>query len=79
MPRKIYPEGTIRTSTQGAKFIKVNGKWEYLKVPKDQWKPQPKQVSDEKIEEMRRLFQDGKSYTYISKILKCNKSRVSTC
>ena len=58
MPRKVYPEGTIRTSIQGAKFIKVNGKWEYLKVPKDQWKPQPKQVSDEKIGEMRRLFQE---------------------
>lgn len=76
MPRKVYPEGTIRTSRSGAKFIKVNGKWEYLKIPKDQWKPQPNQVSDERREEIRRLVKEGKSYDYISKTLKCNKSTI---
>jgi hypothetical protein len=45
MPRKIYPEGTIKVNTQGIKFIKVNGKWEYVKKPRDEWKtplPKPK-------------------------------------
>ena len=76
MSRKVYPDGTIRTSKSGAKFIKVNGKWEYLKIPRDQWKPQPNQVSDERREEIRRLVKEGKSYEYISKTLKCNKSTI---
>ena len=73
---KTFPEGTIRTNNQGAKFIKVNGKWEYLKIPKSQWKPQPKQISDEKREEIRRLYNQGKSYSYISETLRCNKSTI---
>ena len=71
------PDGTIRISSQGAKFIKVNGKWEYIKIPKNQYKPQPKRISDAKIEEMRRLYKEGKSYDYISKILKCNKTTIT--
>ena len=46
MPRKVYPEGTIKTSRQGAQFIKVNGKWEYMKKPREEWKtplPKPKE------------------------------------
>ena len=46
MPRRVYPEGTIKTSRQGAQFIKVNGKWEYMKKPREEWKtplPKPKE------------------------------------
>jgi hypothetical protein len=29
-----YPEGTIRVNSQGHKFVKENGKWNYIKKPK---------------------------------------------
>lgn len=32
-----YPEGTIKTNSQGAKFIKNDGKWVYLKKPREEW------------------------------------------
>ena len=36
------PEGTITKNSQGNFFIKKDGKWEYLKKPKKDWKSPPK-------------------------------------
>jgi hypothetical protein len=33
-----YPEGTIKTNTQGNKYIKKDGKWVYMKKPREEWK-----------------------------------------
>lgn len=75
MPNKVA-NGTIRVSKNGAKYIKVNGKWEYMKKPKEQWKVQGKQLTEERIEKIRSLFGEGKSYDYISKTVGCNKSTI---
>jgi len=32
-----YPEGTIRTNKNGNEFIKKDGKWIYLKKPREKW------------------------------------------
>lgn len=32
-----YPEGTIRTNKNGSQFIKKDGKWVYLKKPRETW------------------------------------------
>ena len=34
---KEYPEGTIRTNKKGYQFIKKNGKWNYIKKPREDW------------------------------------------
>ena len=44
----IYPEGTITKNSQGNFFIKKDGKWEYLKKPKKDWKS-PSKKSRKKI------------------------------
>jgi len=41
MPREILPEGTIRITAQGAKYIKENGRWVYVKKPK-----KPKKIKE---------------------------------
>jgi len=33
-----YPEGTIKTNTQGNKYIRKDGKWVYMKKPKEERK-----------------------------------------
>jgi hypothetical protein len=33
-----YPEGSIKVNTQGAKYIKKDGKWVYMKKPKEERK-----------------------------------------
>jgi hypothetical protein len=46
MSKKIYPEETIKINSKGAKYIKVNGKWEYVKKNREEWKtplPKPKE------------------------------------
>ena len=30
-----YPEGTIKTNTQGNKYIRKDGKWVYQKIKND--------------------------------------------
>jgi hypothetical protein len=32
-----YPEGTIKENSKGNKFIKKDGKWVYIKKPREQW------------------------------------------
>jgi len=32
-----HPEGIIKTNSQGAKYIKQNGKWVYMKKPREEW------------------------------------------
>jgi hypothetical protein len=32
-----YPEGTIRTNGKGLRYIKKDGKWVYVKKPRDEW------------------------------------------
>ena len=32
-----YPEGTIRTNAKGFKYIKKDGKWVYIKKPREEW------------------------------------------
>lgn len=34
MPKEILPEGTVRITKQGSKYIKEDGKWIYVKKPK---------------------------------------------
>lgn len=38
MRKQKLPEGTIKTNKDGVQYIKRNGKWVYLKKPRDQWK-----------------------------------------
>jgi hypothetical protein len=38
MRKQKLPEGTIKTNKDGVQYIKHNGKWVYLKKPRDQWK-----------------------------------------
>jgi len=76
MPKKVA-DGTIKISKNGAKFIKVNGKWEYMKKPREEWKVHAKQLTEERIEEIRSLFRRGKTYNYISKTVGCNHSTVA--
>lgn len=37
MGKQKLPEGTIKTNKQGAQFIKKDGKWVYLKKPRENW------------------------------------------
>lgn len=32
-----YPEGTIKTNKKGSQFIRKDGKWVYLKKPREMW------------------------------------------
>lgn len=32
-----YPEGTIRTNGKGLRYIKKDGKWVYIKKPREEW------------------------------------------
>jgi hypothetical protein len=73
-----YPEGTIRTDKHGNQFIKKDGKWVYLKKPRETWNipiAKPKQkvtynYPDVKIpEDMKEtqypgyyITEDGKAY-----------------
>jgi len=41
MTREIFPEGTIKITTQGTKYIKENGRWVYVKKPK-----KPKKIKE---------------------------------
>ena len=34
---QVLPEGTIRVTTNGTKWIKENGKWVYMKKPREEW------------------------------------------
>jgi hypothetical protein len=33
-----YPEGAIKINSQGTKYIKKDGKWVYMKKPREEWK-----------------------------------------
>ena len=37
MGKQKLPEGTIKTNKNGAKFLKKDGKWIYLKKPREEW------------------------------------------
>jgi len=37
MGKPIIPEGTIKTNAKGVQYIKEDGKWVYLKKPREKW------------------------------------------
>lgn len=76
MPHKVA-DGSIKVYKNGVKYIKVNGKWEYVKKPRENWRNQPRQLTEEKIEKIHKLFEEGRTYDYISKTLNCNKSTIA--
>jgi hypothetical protein len=43
-----YSEGTIRTNKKGCRYIKKNGKWVYIKKPREEWDA-PIGVSNRKV------------------------------
>jgi|TARA_B100000287_G_C20497582_1_gene727729 uncharacterized protein YchJ len=71
---QVLPEGTIRVTTNGTKWIKENGKWVYMKKPKNEWISKNYEKDAELI---RTLFVEGKTYDEITKLAKCSKTTVA--
>ena len=70
----VCPEGTVRVRSNGIKQIKQNGKWVYIKKPKNEW---VNRVPQEKINRIQSLFEDGVNYDEITKIVNCSKYTVT--
>ena len=76
--RKKPKEGDIKIfPSNNTKWKFTNGKWVYIKKPKDEWIRNNN--NEEKYKLIKSLYMEGKTYNEIAKIVKCSKNTVTKC
>lgn len=72
--RKQPKEGDIKIfPSNNTKWKFTNGKWVYIKKPKDEW---IRKDYEEKSKLIKSLYMEGKTYDEITKIVKCSNNTV---